>query len=1042
MPEYLAPGVYIEEVEGSQPIEGVSTSTSGMVGVAERGPVNVPMLVTSFADYQRTFGGYLNPDLYPDRWYLPHAVEGFFQNGGKRLFVTRVAADQTPNRATAATLRLFGRDELTAVSDTRLAAVVRPGHSILLVENPGGLAAGEWLRVGDGTTAEYLRLAPSGAVISSLASTSANERIRGVRAPLYADRAAATAVESFKLKDASPAVVTQLTRATTAGATQLPVQSRSGIAADTLLRVGGSGNPEYVVAEDTPAAETAVRLRGPLARAYPANAEVRVVVEDGARVGASMLSQPAAAGDALVALDKASDLGSPFDAVRIGGTAAQRGEYHRLDLVRALRLRTPLSGGHAPMEPVHVVADAAAPNAYSAKLAPPAGGTTVPVGTTDVIVDTAPPAAVTPGSLLKIGAGAQAEYVVLKTASGTTLTLAAPTARPHAKDEPVVLQAQASVASALLQGADAGETLLLTADVANFTTTFAAGAVVEVGDAAAGTAEYAAADPVAPAALVLNVNPGGTPPGRPIVAAHHRGEPAGERTAVLAVTALDPGPWGNELRVIADRDAPLLETTVTASTASGLPVPLGSAVGLEPGTILDIGYQPATATAPEQQGTLAKVESVSGNAVVVAPPLAVTAGMLVRTRAFKLTIEWVKGDQVVAGETFRGLSLDSRHSRYAVRILGDAAGPPRPSDRRPEGESALVRVQDPGAATAQTTIRLGPDVLLEPNPLGQLVAVGRFLTGGSDPVAGIDRSLTYIGQDDVDPLRRTGLYTLKNEPRISIVAVPGRTEQDVQQTLIMHCEEMRYRFAVLDSVPGTGTTGASLGEVQAQRTRYDTKYAAIYYPWLTIADRFPDNPALRLQVAIPPSGHIMGIYAATDVRRGVHKAPANSVIAGILGLQRKLNKSEHDLLNPSPVNVNVLRDFSEEGRGLRVYGARVAGSNTAWKYVNVRRLFNFIEASLDQGLQWVVFEPNDARLWAQVRQTVTNFLTRVWRDGALMGSVPEEGFFVKCDETTMTPDDLDIGKLVVVIGIAPVKPAEFVIIRIGQYPGGSEVQEL
>jgi phage tail sheath protein FI len=187
---------------------------------------------------------------------------------------------------------------------------------------------------------------------------------------------------------------------------------------------------------------------------------------------------------------------------------------------------------------------------------------------------------------------------------------------------------------------------------------------------------------------------------------------------------------------------------------------------------------------------------------------------------------------------------------------------------------------------------------------------------------------------------------------------------------------------------------------------------------------------------------MVGIYARTDVERGVFKAPANEVILNITGLEQTLNKAEHDILNPEPVNIDVLRDFRSHGRGLRVWGARCITSDTSWKYVNVRRLFIFLEKSLDVGLQWVVFEPNDQRLWARVKQSISAFLTRVWRDGALMGTKPEEAYFVKCDRSTMTQDDLDNGRPIVLVGVAPVKPAEFVIIRIGQWQGGSAVQEL
>ncbi len=517
----------------------------------------------------------------------------------------------------------------------------------------------------------------------------------------------------------------------------------------------------------------------------------------------------------------------------------------------------------------------------------------------------------------------------------------------------------------------------------------------------------------------------------------------GRRDPLLEVEALDPGDWGNELRVIAEDDTPLLETTVFTNTGAGLPVPLASTVGIEVGSVLEFGYDPAVSGV---SGTLAKVTRVMGNSVELgATGLAtpVPQGMLVRTKEFKLTVQWVKSNQVVESEVLRYLSLDHRHSRYVQTIVGDINGTLRPGDRRPEGQSEYIRVDDQAtAAQSETRIRLGPDVLTEVLSSGETRAAGRFLTGGTNPLGGITNN-TYIGTDNTDPALRTGLYTLKNEERISIVAIPGRTEQAIQEALINHCETMRYRFAVLDSVRGTDPTeGASLAAVQSQRSVFDTKYAALYYPWLTVPDPFPTNPQIRTDFSIPPSGHMIGIYARTDIERGVHKAPANTVIRGITRLQRSLTKAEHDLLNPSPVNINVLRDFREQGRGLRVWGARCITSDPDWKYINVRRLFIFLEASLEEGTQWVVFEPNDEPLWARVRQSVTNFLIRVWRDGALMGSTPEEAFFVKCDRTTMTQDDIDNGRMIMLIGVAPVKPAEFVIIRIGQWVGGSEVEEL
>ena len=240
---------------------------------------------------------------------------------------------------------------------------------------------------------------------------------------------------------------------------------------------------------------------------------------------------------------------------------------------------------------------------------------------------------------------------------------------------------------------------------------------------------------------------------------------------------------------------------------------------------------------------------------------------------------------------------------------------------------------------------------------------------------------------------------------------------------------MRYRFAVLD---GRQPPNDSLADVRAQRQQFDTKYAALYHPWLLTANPFPKTPAAVGQpYQVPPTGHVLGVYARTDVERGVHKAPANEVVRGINGVQRMLSKGEQDILNPSPVNINVIRDFRPNNRGIRIWGGRVITSDTDWKYVNVRRLLIFIEHSLDRGLQWVVFEPNAEPLWARVRRAIASFLRVVWRNGALEGTKVEEAFFVKCDRTTMTQADIDNGRLICVIGVAPVKPAEFVIIQIG-----------
>ncbi len=393
---------------------------------------------------------------------------------------------------------------------------------------------------------------------------------------------------------------------------------------------------------------------------------------------------------------------------------------------------------------------------------------------------------------------------------------------------------------------------------------------------------------------------------------------------------------------------------------------------------------------------------------------------------------------VLTGESFSYLSLDPRHSRYVHKVIGttwapgalvdDDGNPLRKSDERSEGTSWLVRVRDEEAdPVAQLAIRMGPEALIDTLPSGTERPARLRLFGGDDAIGAISDA-TYLGAPNIEPELRTGLHCLENKEDISIVACPGRINALLQGSLIEHCENMRFRFAVLD---GPQPPNDSLNDAQTQRQQFDSKYAALYHPWLVIPEPFPVNLSKIADYPIPPSGHMLGIYARTDIERGVHKAPANEVVRGITGLQRLLNKSEHDILNPYPVNINVIRDFRNDSRGIRVYGGRVITSDPDWKYVNVRRLLIFIEASINRGLQWVVFEPNADPLWARVRRSITNFLTLVWRNGGLEGTKVEEAFFVKCDRTTMTQTDIDSGRLICVVGVAPVKPAEFVIVRIG-----------
>ncbi|HSN43999.1 MAG TPA: phage tail sheath subtilisin-like domain-containing protein [Propionibacteriaceae bacterium] len=366
-----------------------------------------------------------------------------------------------------------------------------------------------------------------------------------------------------------------------------------------------------------------------------------------------------------------------------------------------------------------------------------------------------------------------------------------------------------------------------------------------------------------------------------------------------------------------------------------------------------------------------------------------------------VTVRW--GDRV---DTYTDLALDRTHPRWLAQVL-------RAED--PDDASSLVWF-DSGDAT--------PADLLA----AFLALNGETFLGG----AGEGRPLTAadiagrVADPDDGTHTPTGLAALAGVDDIAIVATPDAVRLDASDQvtasthLIAHCERPgAYRFGIVD-LP----KNSSIAEVRAFRAHFDTSHAALYYPWVDVAAPTATDPGAVLQ--LPPSGFVAGVYARTDIERGVHRAPANEVIRGITGLHERV--ADQSALNPE--GINVLRFF--EGRGDLVWGARTMSSDAEWRYVNVRRLIIHVEHSIDRSTQWAVFEPNDEALWTAVQRTVEDFLMTIWRNGALLGSKPEEAFFVRCDRTTMTQDDLDSGRVICLVGVAPARPSEFVIFRISQ----------
>lgn len=494
-------------------------------------------------------------------------------------------------------------------------------------------------------------------------------------------------------------------------------------------------------------------------------------------------------------------------------------------------------------------------------------------------------------------------------------------------------------------------------------------------------------------------------------------------TGKFNLQAADPGVWGNDIQVQIAPSSRAQAQVVLVGTMT-LPndlITMNSGSNFYPGAIVELDLN-TKAVAPQK--IYAKVLKVIGKSIQLTAGLSNTDANTINTNTTAVTpiITVVRSCEfdVIASygdtnESFRGLSLDKNTPNfYATTILN--------------GSSLLSPGAAPYSSDEVTT-----------NPSTQPVAidglnVGMKALSGTDGAA--PTAIDFAGNDG-GPGNRTGIAALIDASAISIIAAPGITDQFVQEALITQCELLKYRFAILDPAPSASGGAPSLTDIQTQRNQYDTKYAAIYYPRLVVLDPLTDS-----LMPVPPSGHMAGIFAATDDSRGVWKAPANVVIDGIEALETTLSKGDQDILNPEPRNINVLRDFTAQGRGLRVYGARCITSLEEWKYINIRRLFIFLEASLDQGTQWAVFEPNDQRLWNRLIQAVSAFLTTVWREGGLMGSKAEEAFFVKCGLDTMSMDDIENGRLIMLIGVAPVYPAEFVIIRIGIWAGGSSAQEL
>ena len=352
-------------------------------------------------------------------------------------------------------------------------------------------------------------------------------------------------------------------------------------------------------------------------------------------------------------------------------------------------------------------------------------------------------------------------------------------------------------------------------------------------------------------------------------------------------------------------------------------------------------------------------------------------------------------------EEFEGLTLKKGRTNLATKV---------------NASSKLIKIEETGASLPEEQ---------------RVPATGSYSL--SAPAVKVEK--VDSGDFEGDVARRRGMGSLAAVDEITMVCMPDAMTlarngddaklRDLQGKMLAHCENMGDRMAILDAPPDL--LPQEILEWRMNAAGYDSKMGALYYPWVEVMDPLSNRP-----ITVPPSGHVAGVWCRTDARRGVHKAPANEVIMGANGLAFQITQAEQGGLNK--VGINCIRSFP--GRGIRIWGARTLSSDPEWRYINVRRLFNYVAESIIEGTQWSVFEPNDHRLWMSLKISATNFLTRVWRDGALFGTSPDQAFFVKCDEETNPPEVIEAGQVICEIGIAPVKPAEFVIFRLSQFSGG------
>jgi phage tail sheath protein FI len=919
MPEYLSPGVFIEEIpSGLRAIEGVSTSTAAFVGPASRGPVPgyqwpssatpslpfqpaggfvlaidpSPVLVTSFAEFQRTFGPPLKLAATgdPDYGFLGHSVKAFFDNGGKRAFIARVVDPTT------ATPSQFSLAQGVAY---RLVRSASKTDNTLYLTSTRGL---------DLNQAVTLKRHSDGQ--NALGTPNLGAIAGGAKPPFALHDG-----DSIKVTVAGGANVTGKWNAAPASA-----RSVAGTATFPAALIGSTlqitvGGPSAPVQNITFNAGDAVT---PLTAAAPTLAEVTAYI---ARFASGAHVYADASTTQLVIETDTAGLGSKLD---VAGSA----------LAHLALSPTSSSGSGNVADIGHVtIAEIAAQLALA-----------------DITVDAD-------------GTGALRISTV---ATGTAATLK--------------LDEQPAGSGALNRlGYGSGATMSATGSNGVSPTLSITGYDSQSNSITFGSAFGRALD----AADVYVLGP--TPP-----------------TAAAGPTfiARSPGSWSANVSVqVSNADRQPVGIAGSVATG-GTVIPVQNASSFYVGGTIEIDHGGQGRSVHQITGINPGTRQLTINPGLPAPALAVPSTPPPTARTLEIDITVVDETGAAPIETYKGMAW----------AQGGSASVRRHYAWTINARSRLVWVQPPAAASEDFTLQHQP------------ATADGFSVKAAGGSIGVDGwpSLPdhWVGVDN-GPGQRSGIESLKDLTEARIIAAPGNTDPTVQLALIAQCELLRYRFAILDGE--RDPVGGSLTSILVHRNLYDSSFAAYYLPWVTVT--------LEGQTRqLPASGYLAGIYARVDNTRGVWKAPANEPVLNVSGLKTYFTTGEQDLLNPR--GVNLIRQF--DIGGIRVWGARTLSSDPDVKYINVRRTLIFLEASIDRGTQWVVFEPNDSTTWARVTESVGAFLLTQWRNGALFGRSPERAFYVRCDESTMTSDDILNGRLVCEIGVAIVRPAEFVIFRIQQ----------